>query len=266
MKAALPSNEDPLIELRAVTKLYSGGALRVRALHAVTMTIARGELVAVMGASGSGKSTLMNILGALDHPTCGEYIFEGRNLSTMDQEELADVRNRRIGFVFQSFNLIARSSALCNVELPLAYAGLPRGERRERALHALRAVGIADRAAHRPAELSGGQQQRVAIARAIVTNPGLILADEPTGNLDSAATAEILSIFDALHSTGRTIVVITHESDVAERAQRIITLADGEISAERAGGARAQEHAPTLAVGGAIGSDRDRSELGRGAQ
>jgi putative ABC transport system ATP-binding protein len=189
-----------------------------------------------MGHSGSGKSTLMNILGCLDAPTAGRYLLDGVDVRDIDEDDLADLRNRKIGFVFQSFNLVARTTALANVELPLAYAGLGRSARRDRATRALEAVGMGDRLHHTSAEISGGQQQRVAVARAIVTNPSLILADEPTGNLDSASGEEVLSIFARLHTQGRTIVLITHEPDVAGRAQRIVRVGDGRVLEDRAVG------------------------------
>ncbi len=219
----------PVIQVRGVSKVFALGRLRVRALHGVSLRIERGEFVAIMGSSGSGKSTLMNILGCLDVPTEGRYLLDGRDVRDLDDDDLADLRNRKIGFVFQSFNLVPRTSALANVELPLAYAGLPRAERRRRAEAALAAMGMSDRLAHMPSELSGGQQQRVAVARAIVTNPSLILADEPTGNLDSHSTEDVLAIFEDLNEEGRTVVVITHEPDVAARATRLIRLSDGEI-------------------------------------
>ncbi|HEY4097762.1 MAG TPA: ABC transporter ATP-binding protein, partial [Baekduia sp.] len=185
--------------------------------------------VAIMGSSGSGKSTLMNILGCLDRPSSGRYLLDGVDVRDMDEDEQSDLRNRKIGFVFQAFNLVPRTSALANVELPLSYAGLSRGDRRRRALAALDAVGMSSRVDHLPSELSGGQQQRVAVARAIVTNPSLILADEPTGNLDSHSTVDVLRIFEDLNAEGRTVVLITHEDDVAARARRIVRLADGRI-------------------------------------
>jgi putative ABC transport system ATP-binding protein len=193
------------------------------------LRVRRGEYVAVVGASGSGKSTLMNIIGCLDVPTSGSYRLAGGDVRGIDEDTLSDVRNRDIGFVFQSFNLIPRTRALANVELPLAYAGLPRAERRRRALVALHQVGLGQRVDHLPSELSGGQQQRVAIARALVTNPAMILADEPTGNLDTVSSTEVLSIFDHLRSQGRTIILITHEEEVAAHAQRVIRVRDGEI-------------------------------------
>ena len=218
-----------MIQLRDVVKTYAAGAEPVHALRGVSLVIGQGEFVAVMGSSGSGKSTLMNMLGCLDVPSSGAYLIDGVDARTMDEDDLSDLRNRKIGFVFQSFNLVPRTTAIANVELPLSYAGVSRAERRRRAAHALTTVGMRDRVFHAPSELSGGQQQRVAVARAIVTNPTLILADEPTGNLDSRSTDEVLGIFERLHADGRTIVVITHEADVARRARRIIRLADGEI-------------------------------------
>jgi putative ABC transport system ATP-binding protein len=219
----------PVIDVHDVTKVFDLGQIRVRALRQVSLRIETGDLVAIMGSSGSGKSTLMNILGCLDIPTSGRYLIDGVDVSEMDEDDLSDLRNRKIGFVFQSFNLVARTSALLNVELPLAYAGLRGAERRKRAERALRSVGMANRIHHQPSELSGGQQQRVAVARAIVTNPSLILADEPTGNLDSHATEDVLRIFARLNEEGRTVVLITHEPDVAEQSKRVIRLSDGEI-------------------------------------
>jgi putative ABC transport system ATP-binding protein len=223
----------PVIELDDVTKTYELGDIAVHALRGVTATIERGEYVTIMGQSGSGKSTLMNILGCLDAPSSGIYRLNGFDLFDADDDDLADLRNREIGFVFQSFNLIPRTRALTNVELPLAYAGLGRHERRRRALAALDEVGLSDRAHHFPSEMSGGQQQRTAIARALVSNPALMLADEPTGNLDTESTAEVLGIFDRLWDEGRTIVLITHEHEVAQRAERVIELRDGRIIVDR---------------------------------
>jgi putative ABC transport system ATP-binding protein len=223
----------PVIELHAASKTYELGAISVRALREVSLRIEHGDFVAIMGSSGSGKSTLMNILGCLDVPSSGRYLLDGIDAARMDEDDLSDLRNRKIGFVFQSFNLVPRTSALANVELPLAYAGLKGAKRRERAERALNAVGMGNRISHLPSELSGGQQQRVAVARAIVTNPSLILADEPTGNLDSHSTADVLQIFSRLNEEGRTVVLITHEPDVAERARRIIRLSDGEIAEDR---------------------------------
>jgi putative ABC transport system ATP-binding protein len=222
-----------VIHVRELTKTYDLGRLEVRALHDVSLRIERGDFVAIMGSSGSGKSTLMNILGCLDLPTSGHYEIDGLNVAQMDEDDLSDLRNRKIGFIFQSFNLVPRTSAIANVELPLAYAGLKGAERRRRAERALASVGLADRLHHQPSELSGGQQQRVAVARAIVTNPTLILADEPTGNLDSHSTEEVLRMFARLNAEGRTIVLITHEPDVADQAKRIIRLSDGEVVEDR---------------------------------
>jgi putative ABC transport system ATP-binding protein len=216
-----------VIELRRVTKTYRTGTVEVHALGGVDLVVERGEFVAIMGASGSGKSTLMNIIGCLDVPSAGQFLLDGIDVRTLDDAQIAKVRNRRIGFVFQSFNLIPRTSAIANVELPLAYAGVRRRERRERALGALSAVGLADRIDHLPTELSGGQQQRAAVARALVTTPALVLADEPTGNLDSASTDEIMELFTQLNREGRTIVLITHEPDVAACATRVVRLRDG---------------------------------------
>jgi putative ABC transport system ATP-binding protein len=219
----------PILRLRDVRKVYATGSVEVEALRGVSMEVARGEYVAIMGPSGSGKSTLMHILGCLDVPTTGSYDLSGEDVSTMTEAALATVRNRQIGFVFQQFNLLTSLPAWRNVELPLCYTGMGRAERKERAVSALERVGLGDRVNHRPGELSGGQQQRVAVARALVTDPALILADEPTGNLDSHSSADVLSLFAELHGQGRTIVLITHELDVAESAQRIVRILDGEI-------------------------------------
>ena len=222
----------PVIDLRRIGKVYGTGDVEVHALRNVTLAIERGSYLAIMGASGSGKSTLMNILGCLDVPTSGSYRLAGVDVASLRDDDLAEIRNRRIGFVFQSFNLIPRTSALANVELPLVYGGVLKARRRPLALAALDRVGLGDRVSHLPNQLSGGQQQRVAIARAIVTNPAMILADEPTGALDSTSTAEVLDMFDALHAEGRTVVVITHEAEVAARAHRVIRLRDGAIVAD----------------------------------
>jgi putative ABC transport system ATP-binding protein len=223
----------PAILVRDVSKTYELGQIKVRALREVSLRIDRGDFVAIMGSSGSGKSTLMNILGCLDVATSGSYRIDGVDVRSLDEDDLSDLRSRKIGFVFQSFNLVARTSAIANVELPLAYAGVDRRARRQRAADALGAVGMANRLHHQSSELSGGQQQRVAVARAIVTNPTLILADEPTGNLDSHSTEDVLAIFARLNGEGRTVVLITHEPDVAEQAKRVIGLSDGRVVEDR---------------------------------
>jgi putative ABC transport system ATP-binding protein len=225
----------PVIDVRDATRVYQiTEEIAVRALDGVSLLIERGELVAIMGASGSGKSTLMNILGCLDAPTAGSYRLDGIDVRDYDDDELSDLRNFKLGFVFQAFNLVPRMNALAQVELPLSYAGVPRRERRARAVAALDAVGMNGRMDHLPSELSGGQQQRVAVARAIVTNPALILADEPTGNLDSRSTAEVLEIFERLNAEGRTVVIITHEDEVAAHARRTVRMADGRIVSDEA--------------------------------
>jgi putative ABC transport system ATP-binding protein len=227
-----------LIEIRDVSKVYEMGEEKIHALRDVSVSIEENEYLAIMGPSGSGKSTLMNVLGCLDRPTSGSYSLRGREVATLSEDELARVRNREIGFVFQTFNLLPRSAALENVELPLVYAGVATAERRRRAARALEEVGLADRARHRPSELSGGQRQRVAIARALVNSPAILLADEPTGNLDSKTGEEILALFESLHGRGQTLVVVTHEEDVARRTRRILRLRDGRIeSDERRDGA-----------------------------
>jgi putative ABC transport system ATP-binding protein len=220
----------PVIDLVDVNKEYRSGSLSVHALDDVNLTITEGEFVAIVGPSGSGKSTLMHIIGCLDVPTSGVYMLGGEDVSTLDEDRLAEIRNRRIGFVFQQFNLLASLSAWRNVELPLMYSGMRRRERRERAMAALEGVGLGDRVDHRPGELSGGQQQRVAIARALVTEPALILADEPTGNLDSASTTEILGLLNDLHASGRTMILITHERDIAAAAERRVRIRDGRLT------------------------------------
>jgi putative ABC transport system ATP-binding protein len=218
---------DPVIQLLDVTKVYRTGALAVAAVRGVSFTIDPGEYVSIMGPSGSGKSTLMHILGCLDVPTSGRYWLSGEDVSHMDEVELAEARNAHIGFVFQQFNLLPSLSAWRNVELPLIYAGVGRAERRRRAMDALGRVGLADRVDHRPGELSGGQQQRVAVARALVGDPELILADEPTGALDSSSAQDVMNLFDELHAAGRTLVVITHDAEVADAAERTIRMRDG---------------------------------------
>jgi len=234
MSTTALSYEDapPILRLVNISKVYATGPVQVKALDGVSMEVARGEYVAIMGPSGSGKSTLMHILGCLDVPTTGSYHLAGEDVSTMNEDALAHVRNRQIGFVFQQFNLLASLPAWRNVELPLCYSGVGRAERKRRAVQALQRVGLGDRLDHRPGELSGGQQQRVAVARALVTDPALILADEPTGNLDSHSTADVLRLFAELHDQGRTIVLITHEREVARSAQRVVSIFDGQIAAD----------------------------------
>ncbi len=222
-----------VIQIEGVTKEYKMGEEIVRALRGVDLSIYRNEYVAIMGPSGSGKSTMMNLLGCLDTPTSGKYEFNGKDVATMEDDELAEIRNKEIGFVFQTFNLLPRSSALQNVELPLVYAGISGEERREKALAALQSVGLGDRVHHKPNELSGGQRQRVAIARALVNNPSIILADEPTGNLDTKTSIEIMNIFETLYEQGNTIIVVTHEEDIARHARRIVRLRDGLIESDR---------------------------------
>jgi putative ABC transport system ATP-binding protein len=231
-----------VIEIAGVYKIYQLGKTEVRALDGVDLRIRPNDYVAIMGPSGSGKSTLMNLLGCLDTPTRGTYLFEGEDVAAMSDDELADIRNRRIGFVFQSFNLLPRATTLRNVELPLIYAGLSRDDRLERAAEALQKVGLGDRLDHRPNELSGGQRQRVAIARALVNRPSVILADEPTGNLDSRTGEEIMRVFEDLYQQGNTIIVVTHEDDIAHHARRILRLRDGRIESDT------PVEKPTLAV------------------
>ena len=218
-----------LIELHDIRKVYDMGAEKVHALNGVDLSVEQGEYIAIMGSSGSGKSTLMNLLGCLDTPSEGHYILNGVAVEKLDDTELAGIRNKEIGFVFQTFNLLARTDALHNVELPLIYAGLSRTERRDRARQALEKVGLGSRMHHQPNELSGGQRQRVAIARALVNDPSILLADEPTGNLDSKTGIEIMALFERLHSTGNTIILVTHEPDVAAFAHRVIHVRDGQV-------------------------------------
>ena len=227
-----------VVEMHDITKVYGQGEAEVRAVDGISLTVEPGEYVAIMGASGSGKSTVMNIIGALDVATSGTYKIDGVDIGDLDDDALSLVRNRRIGFIFQAFNLIPRMSAASNVELPLMYRGVRRSERRRRALDALAKVGLADRSHHQPNELSGGQQQRVAVARALAMDPSLMLADEPTGNLDSRSTADVLDLLDEIHSEGKTIVIITHEDDVAERAGRVVTLRDGKVESDVLAAAR----------------------------
>lgn len=221
-----------IISTSGISKIYHMGSQTVNALRTISIDIERGEYVAFMGPSGSGKSTLMNIIGCLDSPTDGKYILNNQDVSNLTENDLAEIRNKEIGFVFQTFNLLPRSSALENVELPLIYAGLGRGERKEKAMIALENVDLADRADHKPNELSGGQRQRVAIARALVNNPSIILADEPTGNLDSKTSYGIMDLFNQLHNNGNTIIMVTHEEDIAEYAHRIVRLRDGLIESD----------------------------------
>ncbi|MET9264854.1 ABC transporter ATP-binding protein [Amycolatopsis sp. NPDC004079] len=219
----------PVIAVSGLRKTYGSGETAVHALRGVDLQVWPGEYVAIMGASGSGKSTLLNMLGCLDTPSSGRYLLDGFSVADLNERQLALLRNRKIGFIFQSFNLVPRTSALSNVELPMVYSGLKRGERRRRALAALEMVGLTDRAKHLPNELSGGQQQRVAVARALVGGPALLLADEPTGNLDHASTVDVLGVFDRLNALGRTVVVITHEDEVARHAHRVVRVSDGRI-------------------------------------
>jgi putative ABC transport system ATP-binding protein len=229
--SALPeSNPAQLIEMHELARVYQLGPQEIYALRGVDLVIQNGEYVAIMGPSGSGKSTLMNIIGCLDRPTSGRYLLDGIPVESMEDDELAAIRNKKIGFVFQTFNLLARTTALQNVELPLIYAKIPRAERRDMAEEALAAVGLQERMNHQPNELSGGQRQRVAIARALVNKPSLLLADEPTGNLDSQTGREILDLFRELHSRGNSIIMVTHEDDVAQEAKRIIHIRDGKVS------------------------------------
>ncbi len=222
----------PIISVRNLKKIYQMGVNVVNALQGVDLDINKNEYVALMGPSGSGKSTLMNLIGCLDTPTSGDYILNGINVSTMADGELAEVRNKEIGFVFQTFNLLPRLSALENVALPLVYAGMGKSERLDKARHVLEAVGLGDRTHHKPNELSGGQRQRVAVARALVNDPSIILADEPTGNLDSKTSYEIIGLFEQIHDAGNTIVLVTHEPDIAEYAHRIVRLIDGMVSSD----------------------------------
>ncbi|MFM8431881.1 MAG: ABC transporter ATP-binding protein [Bacteroidota bacterium] len=235
-----------LLELNGISKSYSIGTEKVNALQTITLEIEKGEYVALMGPSGSGKSTLMNILGCLDTPSGGSYMLNGKEVGQLTENELADIRNREIGFIFQTFNLIPRSNALDNVALPLVYAGVKKEDRITRAGEALKDVGLSDRSHHKPNELSGGQRQRVAVARALVNNPSIILADEPTGNLDSKTSQEIMTLFDEIHKKGNTIIVVTHEEEIARHAHRIIRIKDGQVeSDERNGHIRQARSSPT---------------------
>ncbi len=235
MSAAVLSDpeHEAVIRFESIGRAYQMGVETIHALRSVSLSIARNEYVAIMGPSGSGKSTLMNIIGCLDSPTSGQYWLNRQLVSAMNDRQLARARNQDIGFVFQTFNLLSRMTALSNVEVPLIYAGLRRKERRQRAQHALETVGLADRVSHRPAEMSGGQRQRVAIARALVTNPSILLADEPTGNLDSRTGDEIMTLFNELHENGNTLILVTHEPHVAEHAARTVRLSDGEVVSDK---------------------------------
>ncbi len=226
------ANEDALLSIRDVTRIYTMGDQEVRALNGVSLNIGKGDYIAIMGPSGSGKSTLMNMIGCLDVPTAGSYLLEGQSVGEMTEDQLAEIRNEKVGFVFQTFNLVPRSSVFQNVELPLIYKGMSRKQRKKVALEAIDAVGLGDRSDHKPNELSGGQRQRVAIARALVCNPSLILADEPTGNLDSKTGKEIMVLLNNLHRDGNTIILVTHEDEIAAHAQRIIRLRDGLIESD----------------------------------
>ncbi|HHY97434.1 MAG TPA: ABC transporter ATP-binding protein [Firmicutes bacterium] len=229
------SSSGNAIEIVNVTKIYNSGEVKVHALRGVSLTVSSGEFIAIMGPSGSGKSTLMNIIGCLDRPTSGSYLLDGKEVSTLSSDELAEVRNKKLGFVFQTFNLLPKLTAVENVELPLVYAGVSLKERRERAMAALRAVGLGDRWGHRPNQLSGGQAQRVAVARALVNNPSIILADEPTGNLDSKSGKDVMNLLMEMNKTGITIVMVTHDSTIASFAERVIYIRDGEIVPELSG-------------------------------
>ena len=237
------SGDIVLIRTEELWKTYVMGAEEIHALRGISFVIHRGEYVAIMGPSGSGKSTLMNLIGCLDTPSKGKYFLNSRLVSEMNDDELARIRNKEIGFVFQTFNLLARATALHNVELPLIYNGTPAHERKERAMAALQAVELGDRMYHRPNELSGGQRQRVAIARALVNNPSIILADEPTGNLDSTTSTEIMTLLDTLQGRGHTIILVTHEADIANHAHRVVRLLDGQIASDELRAARQPAHA-----------------------
>lgn len=234
VELASSSKANSVIQLKGLQRRYVMGTEFIDALRCVDLEIAKNEYLAIMGQSGSGKSTLMNIIGCLDRPTAGDYYLNGDNVSIMNDQQLARARNEAIGFVFQTFNLLPRMTALANVEVPLIYAGLKRKQRQERAESVLETVGLSDRMQHRPSQMSGGQRQRVAIARALVTNPSILLADEPTGNLDSSTGKEIMELFDSLHEQGNTLIVVTHEQEIAEHADRIVRLSDGDVVSDSA--------------------------------
>jgi putative ABC transport system ATP-binding protein len=256
LKVVPNSDRAPIIELRRISKVYHMGEIEVRALREVDFIVRAGEMVAIMGASGSGKSTMLNLIGTLDRPTEGEYLLDGEPVQHLDEFELASLRNRKIGFVFQSFNLLARDNALENVELPMVYAGERRSSRRKKALAALERVGLSDRVDHLPNQLSGGQQQRVSIARAIVNEPLLLLADEPTGALDSATTKQVMELFVDLHHQGMTVVIVTHDPNIAAYAQRVVSFKDGVIVSDET--KPAKEHKDTDADDYQLSSDRAR--------
>lgn len=250
-----------MIEINDVKKIYQMGTMEVHALRGVTIAIDEGDFVAIIGTSGSGKSTLMNVIGCLDVPTSGSYVLNGNDVSDLSDDEQARIRNKEIGFIFQRFNLLTRTSALKQVTIPLMYGGIGRKERNQRALEALESVGLGDRADHRPDELSGGQQQRVAIARALVTQPSLLLADEPTGALDTVSGEEVLQLFEKLHSEGKTIVMVTHDLDVAQRAQRIIRLSDGAVisdSIKNGAGEHEERFVAPVAVEAEVSAENER--------
>jgi putative ABC transport system ATP-binding protein len=251
-----PRSAEAILQLRDIVKTYDMGASQVQALRGVSLDVLQNEYIAIMGPSGSGKSTLMNIIGCLDVPTSGTYSLEGQAVAAMSENQLAEIRNRKIGFVFQTFNLVPRANIFQNVELPLIYGGIGKSERRERAVTAITRVGLADRMKHKPAELSGGQRQRVAIARALVCGPSIILADEPTGNLDSKTGDEIMAVLDELHAAGQTIILVTHEDYIAEHALRTVRLMDGLIESDVLSGKRRGHRVPPSSAGDLVEGER----------